>query len=333
MVFRLWFFVYIWAFFSFKEPKLYFIVNARKVGNLIGRDNDIKGLYVGTPNDVNTTWQHLGWENNIVWDVVVQENSDGKIIFLSCLNGVMRSKDDGKTWKILTNWEVSDALKIYAHPQHPQTLYTLTSAGIWKSTDGGESWECKNKGLKPVSQTFMTCLLFPAKKNMHLLAGTANGIVISKNAGESWQTLALAGQEIHSLVACPDKADFLFCATEENGLFASQDAGKTWQSMNKGLNSKTIYEVVFQPQSPNIVYCGGHQSGLYKTENLGEKWELLDNELKGKSIKSIAIHPEKPEIIFVGCLEGGLYKSTDGGKSFQCVGECDGRVWKVLLMP
>jgi prepilin-type processing-associated H-X9-DG protein len=103
--------------------------------------------------------------------------------------------------------------------------------------------------------------------------------------------------------------------------------------MNVGLQSKTIYEVVFHPQNSNVAYCGGHQSGLYKTENRGEKWELIDNELKGKSIKSIVIHPKKPEIIFVGCLEGGLYKSTDSGKSFQCIGECEGRVWKILLMP
>jgi prepilin-type processing-associated H-X9-DG protein len=91
--------------------------------------------------------------------------------------------------------------------------------------------------------------------------------------------------------------------------------------------------VVFHPQNSNVAYCGGHQSGLYKTENRGEKWELIDNELKGKSIKSIVIHPKKPEIIFVGCLEGGLYKSTDSGKSFHCIGECEGRVWKILLMP
>lgn len=334
MVCSLWFVVYSWAFFAFfflQEPKLYFIVNARKAGNLIGRDNDTKGLYMGTPDA--TTWQHLGWKNNIVWDIMIQEKLEEKTIFLACLNGVMRSKDDGKTWKILTNWEVSDALKIYAHPHHPQILYTLTSAGVWKSIDAGESWQCKNKGLKPVSQTFMTSLLFSVKNPKHLLVGTANGIVVSKDAGESWQTLALAGQEIHSLVASPDKVDFLFCATEENGVFISQDVGKTWQSRSDGLSSKTIYEVVLHPQNPNIAYCGGHQSGFYKTENCGEKWELLNNELKGKSIKSIAIHPEKPEIIFVGCLEGGLYKSTNGGKNFHCIGECDGRVWKVLFVP
>jgi photosystem II stability/assembly factor-like uncharacterized protein len=322
------FYIYFFCGFTYAQ-KLYLLVNQRKAGNLIGRDNDVKGLYQGEISD--STWRHLGWKNNIVWDVVIDDAPNPKSIWLGCLNGVMRSIDEGKSWKILTDWQLQDVLKVYIDKNNPQEIYALTAWGLWKSDDWGETWVQRNKGLKPTNQTFTTTLLFSHHHPQRLLMGTANGIVISTNKGKKWRTLALEGQEIHTLIAHYQNDDILFCGTEDKGIGQSQDAGRTWQFLNLGLETNTIYEIVQHPNNPEILYCGGHQSGLYITQNGGKTWQLLDNELKNKSIKSICLYSFSPEIIFVGCIDGGLYKSINGGKNFTCVGQSDGRVWKVMI--
>lgn len=312
-----------------QKDTLYFTVRQGASGNLIGRDTDIKGLYRGSYKD--TIWQHIGWKNNIIWSVAVDTLSQSKNIFLGCLNGVMRSTDFGKTWKVVTDWRVSDALKVAIDPKNPKIIYASTPTGIFKSVDWGESWKSINKGLKPTNQTFISCLLMDNKDSQTLFAGTASGVVWSKNGGKKWQTLGLGNIEIHDIVKSSCNNDELLCATENKGIFQSLDRGNTWQPMSQSLRSTTIYTIASHPQNQQVIYCGGHQSGIYKSEDSGKSWQPLTNILSGKSIHKIIVLPQPPYTIFAACLDGGLYRSEDRGQTFSCVGECNGQIWDIFV--
>jgi hypothetical protein len=312
-----------------QESNLYFTVRQRVGSTLIGKDIDIKGLYRGSYRD--TTWQHLGWKNNIVWSIGIDTASRGKNIFLGCLNGVLRSRDFGKTWKVMTDWRVSDVLGVTIDPFDSRVIYANMPMGVFRSDDGGETWKEKNKGLKPTNQTFVSCLLIDKKLPKHLFAGTAGGVIFSKNAGNSWQTLGLEGIEIHCIAQNLINASHLLCGTEDKGIYQTTDKGKTWQLISSKLSAETIYTIAFRPANPQIIYSGGHQTGILKSENGGQSWQSLTNELSGKSIRKICLSSQNPSLIFVACFNGGVFKSEDGGNHFVCIGECNAQIWDIFL--
>lgn len=312
-----------------QDPKIYFTVLGRKIVTWVGQDIFVNGLYVGEKN--GTTWNRYGWKNGISFGIAVDKKTKGKNIFLACGNGVMRSTDYGTSWKIVTNWEITEVQKVYIDPNESKTVYLTSSYGIWKSADYGDTWIKKNAGLKLTSQTYVTSLVILPSDSKILYGGTSNGIVNSTNGGDTWQTQALNGAEIHDIQFSPLDEKCLVCCTENEGIYISKDAGKTWRQINNGLKSTTIYSIAFDPVNKGTIYCGGFVSGLYKTTDYGEKWVKMENEISEKSIHTIAVYPNDPNFIFIGALDYGVFRSIDGGKSFNCVGECDGRIWHLVI--
>jgi photosystem II stability/assembly factor-like uncharacterized protein len=310
-----------------KEPEVYFSVVGRKILTVIGNDIYVNGLYIG--DGINNRWNRCGWKNNAINSIEIEPLSDGKVIYTACNNGVMRSNDSGKNWKILTDWDVTEVLCVKLDPQNNKIIYAATAFGVWKSTDGGNSWNKKNNGLQPVNQTFISSL--EILKNNKLLAASADGVLVSLDGGNSWSQSGLKGKEIHEIEKAPYDDNILSCVTEDHGVYLSSDQGKTWKQINWGLKTMTFYTVAFDPKNKGVMYCGGYKTGVYKTSNFGEKWIQLQNDITDKDVKVIAIYNENPEIIYSGLTNYGLYKSTDGGNNFIITGEPDGRIGSLLI--
>jgi len=310
-----------------KEPQIYFSVVGRKVVTVIGNDIYVNGLYIS--NSTDNKWIRRGWKNNSINDIEIEAKSDGKVIYTACNNGVMRSDDFGKSWKILTDWDVTEVLSVKLDPQNNKILYAATAFGVWKSIDGGNTWKKKNDGLLSVNQTFIPSLQI--LNNNLIFAASADGVMVSSDGGEKWSLAGLKGKEIHKIEKAPYDEKILACVTEDHGVYLSKDQGKSWKQINFGLKTMTFYSIVFDPKNPGVMYCGGFKTGVYKTSNFGEKWIQLQNEITDKDVKVIAVDNEKPEIIYSGLFNYGLYKSTDGGNSFTIAGEPDGRIGSILI--
>jgi len=122
--------------------------------------------------------------------------------------GVWRSRDGGRSWDEISHGLPSTfGFPIAVHPRAADTVWTLplngdmagrfppgASAAVWKSTDGGDSWEKKQAGL-PEENCFFTVLRQAMSTDAHdpagVYFGTNSGSVFaSRDEGESWQEVA-----------------------------------------------------------------------------------------------------------------------------------------------
>ncbi|MEE9170836.1 MAG: hypothetical protein V3U73_13840, partial [bacterium] len=128
------------------NPTLYVVTRSTQKFRIGGRDNPTVGLF--TTADRGKSWQHWGWHYTKCFSVAIEPGSDGNVLYLACGNGVQKSTDAGNNWVITTGWEMTECLKVAIDPANPQTVYAATAYGIFRSDDGGKTWQEKNDGFE-----------------------------------------------------------------------------------------------------------------------------------------------------------------------------------------
>ena len=150
------------------------------------------GLFVST--DQGHTWQHGGWRDYIR-NFYSEEGSDGTV-WSACGNGVLRSTNAGKTWRITTDWKVTEVLKVKAAETDPAIVFASTAYGIFRSTDKGASWEKKVLGMR---RAYSGDVCIDRTNPQHVLAATEEGAYLSEDCGERWVAAEFTARECVSL--------------------------------------------------------------------------------------------------------------------------------------
>jgi photosystem II stability/assembly factor-like uncharacterized protein len=236
----------------------------------------------------------------------------------------------------------------------PLTFYVGTaSGGIWKSRDGGTSF---NPVFNDHTQSIGAVRVDP-RNPKNVWAGTGesctrnsvsigDGVYRSTDGGESWTHLGLEKTEhIAGIRVSPaDSETAWVCATgpawssgEERGVFKTTDGGKTWKKVLYVDADTGCSDLAMDPQEPRILYAGmwsfrraphffrsgGKGSGLWKSTDGGETWRKIEkglpNEDKGRV--AVAVAPSRPSVVYalVEAKDTALYRSEDLGESWEKV--------------
>ena len=211
---------------------------------------------------------------------------------------------------------VKDKLRIQTvavSPQNGNIIFVGTGSGLFRSLDGGKSWQPLHDGLR--DENIRALALSPATPNM-IYAGTSKGIFLSEDGGDHWtdwfeESSGLSSMDIQDLVIHPDKPELLFAATS-GGLFVSKDEGDTWELAFKGSLAKGSRDVRFVRFSSKArsLYIGT-VGGIFKSIDGGKQW---DKKWEGAlpSSQSLVSLDTDPEFIYAGTTDG-LYKSYNKG--------------------
>jgi len=278
------------------------------------------GLFVST--DQGSTWQHRGWREYIR-TFYSEEGSDGTI-WSACGNGVLRSIDSGRTWRVTTGWEVTEVLKVKGAQSDPSMVFAATAYGIFRSTDKGGSWEKKDSGLR---RSFSGDICIDRTNSRHVVGATEEGVYLSEDGGDHWIAAGLAGKGVRVVVQDPHDAKQFWLGTEEDGVFFSTDGGKKWVQRSAGLEHRTVYTIALHPRKQNWIYVGTYGGGVYLSTDGGSRWEQCSTGLTDLQVHALVVLPSDPRVVLAGTLNKGLFRSTDGGQTWQHNSFKDSQVW------
>jgi hypothetical protein len=186
-----------------------------------------------------------------------------------------------------------------------------THSGIFRSIDGGASWQSANVGLVDkdgfIAGTINDLFIDPAAP-LHLVAATASGLFRSSDEGLTWSATAV---QAPATGLC-SVGKQVFAATA-NAILSSSDDGATW-AVSQAISSRVALTT-----AGGVAYAGAGDGKLYAFTN--GAWKQLGVAPHG--FHQLAVDPKNAQTIYAA-LEGGtyfssLYASTDGGNSWSAI--------------
>jgi photosystem II stability/assembly factor-like uncharacterized protein len=269
------------------------------------------GMYKST--DAGKTWTHLGLRDAQQIAQIAVDPRDPQRLFVAAAGhpygpneerGIYRSTDGGRSFqKVLGKDENVGGSDVAIDPANPQVVYaalweeregpwengawgsTTSGAGIYKSTDGGATWQQLAGGLPEMKQAN---LAIAASMSSRLFASVAlrAGIKVmrSDDAGATWRpatddprpnTRVGGGGELPVLRVDPKDPDVVYSASIVS--WKSTDGGKTWAAVRGAPGGDDYQNLWIDPNDPNIVIFAADQ-GTVITVNGGKSWSEWYNQ-------------------------------------------------------
>ena len=261
------------------------------------------GLYKST--DAGKTWRHLGLENTKQIGRIIVDPKNPNTVFVAAMGnaytsnpdrGVYRSRDGGATWqKVLFKSDDVGAIDLSFDPVDSKIVYATLwnvrrppwfiyapangpGGGIFKSLDGGSTWNEISTGI-------------PVEGRGHI-------------------GIAVAPSNRNRLYAAVDAKD--------GGVFSSNDAGTTWTrlSSDKRLWDRGWYfeNVTVDPKNPDVVYV--MNTSVYRSTDAGHKWTPIKGAPGGDDYHQLWIYPDDPKRMIVASDQGAVV-SVDGAVTWS----------------
>jgi photosystem II stability/assembly factor-like uncharacterized protein len=207
-------------------------------------------------------------------------------------------------------------------------VFAATSAGVYRSTDGGETWTLPNAGAGAVPFVEIVVPSQHFARDHTLFVGGGNGVYRSVDEGASWVRV-LSGAHVMSLAVASSGAEssIVFAATELDGIVRSEDSGRSWGSANPGLLDLTVLAIALSPEfGRDGTGLAATTSGLYRTRNAGRSWRSVDFD-SDLAVQCLAFSPRFVEdrLALAGTESDGLLRSSDGGARWEPVSGLEGR--------
>ncbi|MFC2160750.1 glycosyl hydrolase [Acidobacteriota bacterium] len=237
--------------------------------------------------------------------------------------------------------------------------FGATGGGVWKSEDGGISWQNVSDGFFKTGSVGAIAVSDDDPNVVYVGMGEApirgnvshgDGIYKSTDAGKTWTHLGLSEtHQISRIRIHPKNPDLVYAAAlghvygpnEKRGVFRSKDGGITWEKILFRDNKTGAIDLILDPLNSRIIYAslweagrtaysltsGGPGSGLFKSIDGGDTWtELTGNRgLPTGVIGKIGVtaSPARAGRIWaiVESLNGGVFRSDDGGDSWLKVND------------
>lgn len=180
--------------------------------------------------------------------------------------GFLMSADGGATWTQVSpglNGPV-DFHQMDVSPADPQVIYGAYG-GIQVSRDGGKSWSMA--GAAPDG---LIALAASARSADRIYGATQIGLVVSDDAGATWQAAAFDGETVTMVATGPD--DTLYAYVVGRGLMsAKEERPDAWSLLSP--DQRIQLHLAIDGRDPNRLFAIAHKAGIIQSIDGGKSWQ------------------------------------------------------------
>ena len=282
---------------------------------------------------------------------------DPMTYYMGATGGVWKTDNAGESWYNVSDgyFNTASVGAITVSESDPNVVYvgmgeapvrgvmTSHGDGVYKSTDGGKTWE--HMGLDRTRQ-ISKIVVDPRNPDVVLVGAQGSpygatkdrGIYRSEDGGSTWTKVHYIDENsgISDLSMDMTNPRIIYAAYWDHrrypwkvqsggpgsSIWKSVDGGETWNKLSEGLPKGVMGKigVSVSRANPNKVWAiiEAENGGLYRSDNGGKNWRLInpDRLLRARSwyYMHILAHPTDPESVFV--MNAPLVQSTDNGRTF-----------------
>ncbi len=276
------------------------------------RSNVIVGKGVYKSIDEGKTWSFIGLKNVGQIGSVIIHPDNPEIVYVGAIGqpfrkneerGVYKTTDGGKEWeKVFFLSDSVGCVDLEFAPENPNIIYAAmwraerkpwtiisggASDGIYRSSDGGDTWEKLKNGL-PNHLTGKADFAVSKDKPERVWAqiqasNNEEGIYYSDDFGDSWSKIEMP-EKVHksvmyrpfyftNLSVNPQNADNIWCGTKK--FWTSYDAGKTWESVSTTHSDHHDLWINFKD---SLEIIEGNDGGAAVSRDGGKTWSSVFNQ-------------------------------------------------------
>lgn len=255
------------------------------------------GVYRST--DGGATWRHMGLRTSQHIGRIIIHPRDPDRVFVASVGplwasggerGLFRTTDGGESWEsVIPVDEHTGVTDVVFDPSDPDILYAATlqrqrkpwsyigggpGSGIWKSTDGGDSWTRLRDGLPrgDMGRIGLDVSRTHPRTVYAVTEGTDAGVYRSDDAGRTWRRTS----DIQSIPwffgqIRVDPTDPEIVYHLGVNLQRSTDGGRTWSNVGRGVHADQ-HALWINPDNPHHMILG-NDGGLYISRDRAETWD------------------------------------------------------------
>jgi photosystem II stability/assembly factor-like uncharacterized protein len=302
-------------------------------GNIRNDLLDGRGVYFSP--DAGHSWKFMGLADTQHISAIAVDPSDPNTVFVGAMGhawapnadrGVFKTTDGGKTWKkvlfVNDTTGVSDLALDSGNPKvifagmwefrrYPWNLVDGgPNSGLYRSTDGGETWEKLTKGLPEGSLGRIAVAVAPSDPDhVYALIGAKKGTLWqSVDMGDTWTAVsdnhALDVRPFYfsKMLVAPQNEDKVFFMSFN--LMESDDGGKTAHVADRGVHSDH-HALWIDPKNPDRMIQGG-DGGVFLSMDGSKTWRFLDG-MPIEQLYQVAVNSRSPYDICGGLQDNSAW--------------------------
>jgi len=315
----------------------------------VGTGENVGGRHVGygdgvyRSRDGGATWQNVGLKESEHIGMIAIDPRDSDVVYVAAQGplwssggerGLFKTTDGGVSWeRVLAGGDYTGVNEVHLDPRNPDVIFAVRhqrlrnvaalinggpGSGIFKSTDGGQTWRELTEGLPEENMGKIGLAISPINPDVVYatieLGARTGGFWRSDNGGERWEKRsdhvsgATGPHYYQEIFASPHQFDRIY--QMDATLHISEDGGKTFLPQPHGHKHGDHHAMAFDPNDPDYLMYGT-DGGLYESFDLGKTFRFIAN-LPVTQFYKVAVDYDEP---FYNVYGGTQDNNTQGGPS------------------
>ena len=324
------------------HPRDHNTVFAAVLGNIY-KPTAERGIYKST--DGGKTWENKLFVNENAGAVdLIMDATNPRILYASTWNlrrtpyslssggdgsALWKSVDSGETWIEISKNEgfaegILGNIGVTVSPVNNNNVWAIVEnkdkGGVYKSTDGGETWKLINSERKLRQRAWYYSRIYADPQDAEVVYVLNVRYHKSTDGGKTYSTFNAPHGDHHDLWIAPENPKRMIMG-DDGGAQTTYDGGETWSTYHNQPTAQ-FYRVTTDDSFPYRIYAAQQDNSTIRISHRNEGWNIDEEdweETAGGESAHITIDPENNDIVYGGSYDGFLTRYNHKTKTLRSV--------------